>query len=134
LLDIGPAADGTIPVIMQQRLLEIGKWLKVNGEAIYNTNAFIKTKKDESINPETNKTVFFTQKGKDLYVICLDWPKEGITLSNIPENKGVKVALMGNKSVVNVKSAGKTLQIIAPSLTPDDYQSAYVFRVSGLIR
>ena len=37
LLDIGPNADGTIPVIMEQRLLEIGDWLRVNGEAIYGT-------------------------------------------------------------------------------------------------
>ena len=36
-LDIGPAADGTIPPIMEQRLLEIGDWLRVNGEAIYGT-------------------------------------------------------------------------------------------------
>lgn len=134
LLDIGPAADGTIPVIMQQRLLEIGKWLKVNGEAIYNTNAFIKTKKDEAINPETNKSLFFTQKGKDVYAICLDWPKDGITLKNIPVNKGIKVALLGNKSAVHVKSEGEVLQIISPSLTPDDFQSAYVFKISGLIR
>jgi alpha-L-fucosidase len=35
LLDIGPAADGTIPVIMEERLLQIGSWLRVNGEAIY---------------------------------------------------------------------------------------------------
>ena len=35
LLNIGPAADGTIPVIMQQRLNDMGDWLKVNGEAIY---------------------------------------------------------------------------------------------------
>ena len=37
LLDIGPNGDGTIPPIMEQRLLEIGDWLKVNGEAIYGT-------------------------------------------------------------------------------------------------
>jgi alpha-L-fucosidase len=37
LLDIGPAADGTIPPLMEQRLLEIGDWLRVNGEAIYGT-------------------------------------------------------------------------------------------------
>ncbi|MDP6545053.1 MAG: alpha-L-fucosidase [Phycisphaerae bacterium] len=38
LLDVGPTADGRIPVIMQDRLVRIGKWLKVNGEAIYGTS------------------------------------------------------------------------------------------------
>ena len=35
LLNVGPTADGRIPVIMQQRLLDIGAWLATNGEAIY---------------------------------------------------------------------------------------------------
>ena len=38
LLDIGPTADGRIPVIMQQRLIDIGNWLAINGEAIYGTH------------------------------------------------------------------------------------------------
>ena len=35
MLNIGPDGDGTIPVIMQDRLIAIGDWLKVNGESIY---------------------------------------------------------------------------------------------------
>ena len=34
LLDIGPTADGRIPIIMEDRLIQIGEWLNVNGEAI----------------------------------------------------------------------------------------------------
>lgn len=37
LLDIGPDEHGKIPPIMQERLLDIGAWLQLNGEAIYGT-------------------------------------------------------------------------------------------------
>ncbi len=40
-LNIGPAADGTIPMIQQERLRAIGDWLKVNGEAIYSCRPWI---------------------------------------------------------------------------------------------
>jgi alpha-L-fucosidase len=133
LLDIGPEADGTIPVIMQQRLLEMGKWLKINGEAIYSTNPFVRSKKEELINPETNKSLFFTQNGKEVFIICMGWPKNGISLKDV-NTSGVKVVLLGNNSHINVKSNGRNLEIISPSLTPDDHQIAYVFKVSGLLK
>jgi alpha-L-fucosidase len=37
LLDVGPRPDGTIPAEIESRLRQIGSWLKINGEAIYET-------------------------------------------------------------------------------------------------
>ena len=133
MLDIGPAADGTIPVIMQQRLLEIGNWLKTNGEAIYGTRAFIRSKKDEAVNPGTNQNIFFTQKNKDVYVICLDWPKGDIVLKGVKPNNKSKVQLLGTDRSVPVKVSGGNLVFKPPVLTPDDNQLAYVFKINGII-
>jgi alpha-L-fucosidase len=134
LLDIGPAADGTIPVIMQQRLLEIGKWLKTNGEAIYGTRAFIKSKEDQSINAETNKNIFFTRKDKDLFVICIGWPKSSIVLKNSNFSGNATAQMLGTAQPVNIKQSGGSLIISLPALTPDDYQAAYVFRLKGVLK
>lgn len=41
-LNVGPAADGQIPLLQQERLLDLGKWLEVNGEAIYGTRPYSK--------------------------------------------------------------------------------------------
>ena len=37
LINVGPARDGTIMPLFEDRLRSLGKWLKVNGEAIYGT-------------------------------------------------------------------------------------------------
>ncbi len=132
LLDIGPAADGTIPVIMQQRLLDIGNWLNVNGEAIYGTRAFITDKKQETINPETNKTIFFTKKGKDVYVIMLNWPKGTIKLNGLKTTGGTLISLLGSAEKVKYSGPGGGLSVTLPRLGPDDYQPAYVLKITNL--
>jgi alpha-L-fucosidase len=100
LLDIGPAADGTIPVIMQQRLADIGKWLKTNGEAIFGTTA---------AKPISQKGVFFTQKNKDLYIILttqmntpltIDLPRAPVKVAMPEANKKVSFSYKNGKCII----------------------------------
>jgi alpha-L-fucosidase len=91
LLDIGPNADGTIPVIMEERLLQLGEWLKANGEAVYGTQAG--PLKDLG----WGRT---TAKGNKLYVHILDWPKD-----NVIKLAGLKGTV---KSATMLADAAKT--------------------------
>jgi alpha-L-fucosidase len=123
LLDIGPTADGRIPVIMEQRLADMGDWLKVNGEAIYGTRIWARR-------PAGIKEVSFTRAGDNLYVICTQWPDKPLTIKGI--RSAGKVTLLG--SPVRVRfSAGGTLTIHPPSLSPSTTpcQHAWVFRVEN---
>lgn len=111
LLNIGPAADGTIPVIMQQRLMDIGNWLKLNGEAIYDTKKWPNA-------PEVNKesTLFFTQKEKNIYAITTKWKKQ-VVIKNI--SKPAAVTMPGYTGKINFTYKNNTLVITMPLLTPD---------------
>lgn len=72
LLNVGPSADGTISPIFQDRLLEIGNWLKINGEAIYKTKPWSVCQNETS----PHNDLFYTTKGKTLYAILRQWPDD----------------------------------------------------------
>jgi len=64
LLNIGPKADGTFPEESVERLAAIGRWMKVNGEAIYGTTASL----------FASAPFRTTTKGNRIYVFVTDWP------------------------------------------------------------
>lgn len=58
LLGVGPKADGTIPSIYQERMKQMGDWLRVNGDAIYGTQSWTKTEQSRLINiTKTEKNI-----------------------------------------------------------------------------
>ncbi len=126
LLDIGPTADGRIPVIQQQRLLDMGSWLDVNGEAIYGT------KKWEGSQQNSSKNIFFTRKGHDLYVLCTEFPEKSITVNGI--NKSAKVKMLGSDESVKTKISGNKLTITVPIVVPGKLPGyAWVFKIENVI-
>jgi alpha-L-fucosidase len=128
LLNIGPTADGRIPVIMQQRLADMGAWLKVNGDAIYDTR---KWDKAPSVTKET--TTYFTKKGKDLYVLCTKFPTQEITVENVA--KPISVSMLGLSSTIKstFKNGKLTLTppIVNPANNPCNY--AWVYKLKGVL-
>lgn len=134
LLDIGPAADGTIPAIMQQRLLDLGKWLNINGEAIYGTRSFIRSGSQMSVNPEVNKTIFLTRKSKDLYVICIRWPDKSIILKGINPAGNLSATLIGTPKKVTIRRSADGIILSPPAQNPNDYQLAYVFKLTNALK
>ena len=158
LLDIGPNADGTIPVIMQQRLLEIGDWLKVNGEAIYGTRYagrdcqwtegkrpgqqygeyMIKYNLMEQIGQQAKgdmavKQIFFTKKPEALYAITAGWPGAKLRVRDIKVPAKAEVTMLGHDGKLAWKMNGNILEIDVPALAGDQLPCnyAYAFKITG---
>jgi alpha-L-fucosidase len=127
LLNISPKADGTIPDAQQQVLLAIGKWLGVNGDAIYGTRPW-------KVSEEGR--VRFTTKGQTLYAISLAWPANNeLVIPALGEGKGLegkieKVELLGHNGALEFTQDDAGLKVKFPAEKPCDY--AYSLKISGL--
>lgn len=108
LLNIGPKADGTIPDEDKNILLEIGQWLKVNGEAVYGSKVWkiasegpaVMTDDDFADGVEkvfTNEDFRFTVNGSSVYAICMNMKgHESVCIKAFAERTGKHAAFFAN--------------------------------------
>lgn len=111
LLGVGPRPDGTFPDIAVSRLEEIGKWMKVNGNAIYNTritpdyhsgNTWFTQSKDARV-----KNAIYCFKADSIPTGTLEWQ------GNTPK-KGAKMILLNSSEPVKWELNGNTVKVQLP--------------------
>lgn len=141
LLDIGPAVDGTIPVIMEDRLIGMGKWLETYGEAIYGTLPWKHTRQwskgempvIDSGNYQTNYDItqlvkpgskahiemFFTRKGSDLYAIIPRYNPQ-VVIKDITLRQSSKISISGLNKNIPFRRDKTSLIVDLSSLKPGD--------------
>lgn len=118
LLNVGPTADGRIPVIMQERLTDIGEWLKINGEAIYGTRKF-----EKSSDTVDGHKIYFTSKPGATYIIFSHWPEKTFKVSYNSTLKIKDITLMnGNKKLIWSRK-GNNIEINLPFINYNDLPS-----------
>jgi alpha-L-fucosidase len=125
LLDIGPKADGSISELQLSRLRELGKWLRINGEGIYETRPWLRSdgKTQDGI------PIRFTQKGDALYAILLAKPRSReIRVESLRLKEGAQIQMLGAKGNLSWAASGENLKVTMPDELPGDY--AYALKIS----
>ena len=125
MLNIGPRANGDVPFEISQRMLEVGKWLEINGESIYGTEAFDLDKDQHDWGKITCKN---NPGNFKLFLHVFNWPlNKTLRLTGISDNP-LKVYLLSDKqkSPLPFSHAGPFTEIKLSELQPDPYVSVVV--------
>ena len=135
LLNLSPRADGTIPTEQQEVLREIGRWLEVNGEAIYGTHHWT-TFGAGGAGGDTGPGVRYTVKGDVLYALLLGpYPFGEVNLVALAANpalvgKITGISLLGSQEKLKYNRTTFGLQVTLPPIPVSNY--AHALKITGL--
>lgn len=125
LLNVGPMADGTIPDLQRERLLGLGAWLDVNGDAVFDTRPWVTAES----RTDGGAPVRFTQKDGDLYATVLASPAAGpLEVQGLAAAPQSSVRLLGRAEPVAWRQTNRGLAVTLPGGAATAH--AYALRVS----
>jgi alpha-L-fucosidase len=136
LLNVGPMATGVIPQASQDNLRAVGKWLKVNGEAIYGAGptpfgpelgAVDNTRTDKKGGPLFVAATDWrcTTKPGKLFIHFFKYPGTAWEVSKVKGTVSKAYMLAGKKGVKFVQS-GDTVKVTLPAAATSEYASVLV--------
>lgn len=120
LLNIGPTADGRIPVIMQQKLLDIGKWLSVCGEGIYGSKPFAFKEEGD---------LRYTQRDGNIYAFLLRFPFGKVVLDDVDYDPALTAELLGSDVRPAVLNENGKVCLAFEPVSPDALKTEYAWCV-----
>ena len=140
LLNVGPDATGVVPEPEQQRMLAMGKWLQVNGEAIYDSyagpfteehGAYSTIEKDKKGNPLWVPVWDWraTAKQGRVYISIFQWPGAQFTLPAL-NVKVTKAYLLADpeQTALKVSENANGMRVTLPAAAPDPIASVLVLQ------
>jgi alpha-L-fucosidase len=109
LLNIGPDPQGEFDPVAYQRLKEIGAWIKINGESIYNTRMF------SSFGEGQHTRYTQSKDGNTKYIFLFDFPQSKLLLKKISFLKGQKIKMLGSNKYLAWKQTEEGVEISIPA-------------------